>query len=115
MKNLIAIIIVFLAVVSCKEKDKESSEEVQKWTTLFNGNSFDGWHFYRANEVTDPWKIENEVMVFYPPKNRTEGVTYNIVTDKSYTNFVLSLEWKISKGGNSGIFWGVHELSLIHI
>lgn len=109
MKNLIVIIIVFLAVVSCKEKGKESNEEAQKWTTLFNGNSFDGWHFYRASEVTTPWKIENGAMVFYPPKKRAEGVTYNIVTDKSYSNFVLSLEWKISEGGNSGVFWGISE------
>ena len=120
MKNLIVIIIVFLAVVSCKEKAKEPSEESveeiektpeedQNWTTLFNGNSFEGWHFYRASEVTTPWKIENGAMVFYPPKKRAEGVTYNIVTDKSYTNFVLSLEWKISEGGNSGVFWGIYE------
>ena len=48
-------------------------------------------------------------MVFYPPEDKPEGAQYNIVTRKEYTNFVLSLEWKISKAGNSGIFWGVKE------
>ncbi len=48
-------------------------------------------------------------MVFYPPENRPKGESYNIVTDKEYKNFVLRLEWKISEGGNSGIFWGVNE------
>ena len=33
----------------------------------------------------------------------------NIITKEKYTNFILSLEWKISEVGNSGIFWGVHE------
>ena len=33
----------------------------------------------------------------------------NIITKGTYTNFVLSLEWKVSEAGNSGIFWGVHE------
>ena len=33
----------------------------------------------------------------------------NIVTKDEYTNFKLSLEWKISEGGNSGIFWSVYE------
>ena len=48
-------------------------------------------------------------MVLYPPEKRTEGEVFDIVTDKDYTNFVLSLEWKISKGGNSGIFYGISE------
>ena len=34
----------------------------------------------------------------------------DLLTDKEYTNFELSIEWNISKGGNSGIFYGVKEL-----
>jgi len=51
MKNLIVIIIVFLAVVSCKEKGKESNEEAQKWTTLFNGNSFEDEKYKQPYET----------------------------------------------------------------
>ncbi|MCL6274448.1 DUF1080 domain-containing protein [Muricauda sp. 2012CJ35-5] len=118
----IGIIMVLLLAFSCKEKAKEAATETQEvsaedtqeqvadeWTTLFDGNSFDGWHFYNAEGVTEPWKLEDGAMVFYPPSDRPEGASYNIVTDKDYTNFVLSLEWKISEGGNSGIFWGISE------
>jgi hypothetical protein len=59
--------------------------------------------------MAENWKIEDGAMTFYPPKERPKGTSYNIVTKKEYTNFVLSLEWKISEAGNSGIFWGVHE------
>ena len=39
-----------------------------------------------------------------------EGNSNNgLVSNKSYTSFILSLEWKVEKGGNSGIFWGVNE------
>ncbi|VAW09814.1 Putative secreted glycosyl hydrolase [hydrothermal vent metagenome] len=48
-------------------------------------------------------------MVFYPPKDRPKNESYNINTMDNYTDFVLSLEWKISEGGNSGIFWGTKE------
>jgi hypothetical protein len=48
-------------------------------------------------------------MVFYPPEDRPEGEGYNLVTKKDYTDFVLSLDWKISEAGNSGILWGVKE------
>ncbi|MEO9511037.1 MAG: DUF1080 domain-containing protein [Flavobacteriaceae bacterium] len=126
MKNLLWILLLALAI-GCKGKeekhkevdsdpfskmDKEvphSSVVENEWTVLFNGSSFDGWHFYRGEDVTDPWKLEDDTMVFHPLAERPEGTSYNIVTDKAYTNFVLSLEWKISEGGNSGIFWGVLE------
>ncbi|GMN10238.1 DUF1080 domain-containing protein [Croceitalea sp. MTPC9] len=125
MKNLIALALVFLMLASCKEKTKstvgENDDKVliekdskmkgnQDWTILFDGSSFDDWHYYRAGEVVEPWKIEDGAMVFYPPKEgERNGKTFNIVTDKAYTNFVLSVEWKISEGGNSGIFWGILE------
>lgn len=107
-------------VFACKEKPKEDTSEAMEqeeqvveqkaeWTVLFDGTSFDGWHFYNGGEISEPWKLEDGTMVLYPPEKRTEGEVFDIVTDKDYTNFVLSLEWKISKGGNSGIFYGISE------
>ncbi len=48
-------------------------------------------------------------MVFYPPRESDKAESFNLVTKKEYTDFILSLEWKISDTGNSGIFWGVKE------
>lgn len=107
-------------LMSCGQKTKENeqkeavSEEMtsstnEDWTVLFDGSSFEGWHFYNGAAVENPWKLEDGSMVFYPPEEYPEGTSYNIVTDQEYTNFVLALEWKVSEGGNSGIFWGVHE------
>ena len=104
---------------ACKEKPKENAQvseeevvevvETKEWTVLFDGTSFDGWHFYNDGAVTEPWKMEDGAMVLYPPESRPEGANYNLVSDKEFTDFVLSLEWKIAEGGNSGIFWGVKE------
>lgn len=113
-----------MLLVNCKEKNEkmetdkmsdsmevESADmtEQEEWTVLFDGTSFDGWKGYLQEGVPDSWKIEEGAMVFYPPENRPKGEGYNLVTENSYTNFVLSLEWKISEGGNSGIFWGIQE------
>lgn len=119
MKRL-ALLVALIVAFSCKEKAKENTtEEVAEenteaveeptWTVLFDGSSFDGWHLYNGGEIGEPWKLEDGAMVYYPPKERQKGKVYDIVTDKDYTNFVLSLEWKISEGGNSGIFYGVFE------
>ncbi|UJH68867.1 DUF1080 domain-containing protein [Allomuricauda sp. SCSIO 65647] len=116
-----ALILLILFSLSCKQKEKEepkTEEEMtemaqntsqEQWQILFDGTSFDRWHLYGGGEIGEQWKLEDGAMVFYPPKERPEGASYNIVTDDEYTNFVLSLEWKVSEGGNSGIFWGVHE------
>ncbi|UII77430.1 DUF1080 domain-containing protein [Flagellimonas sp. HMM57] len=114
------LLVVLITVFACKEKSKDTpgeakeemeiqTEEDDEWVVLFDGSSFDGWHFYNGEGITEPWKLENGAMVFYPPEERPEGESYNIVTDKEYTNFVLTLEWKVAEGGNSGIFWGVFE------
>ncbi len=117
-----SILFVALAIAfACKDKSKETKEEVEEevtemveekkseWITLFDGTSFDGWHMYNGGEVTEPWKLEDGAMVFYPPEERPEGESYNLVTDKEFTDFVLTMDWKIAEGGNSGFFWGVVE------
>ena len=105
---------------SCKEKQEKSTAlkdmamlieapatEVGGWVTLFDGKSMDGWHGYNADKVPSSWKVEEGEMVLYPLEGHHGGS--NLVTDKDYTDFVLSLDWKISEGGNSGIMWGVKE------
>ena len=118
MKPLLYLVLGVL-VIACKTSSEQQTKEMSEvqehnkatsdWQMLFDGTTFNGWHFYNGGAITTPWIIEDGAMVFNPPKNRAEGASYNIVSDTAYTNFVLSLEWKISEKGNSGIFWGVHE------
>lgn len=126
MKNLIVLMVMVIMTLSCKEKakatfekktdevmaDVSSEKEKQKeWTILFDGTSFDAWKEYNADTISEYWKLEDGAMVLYPAGKHE---THNLVTKKEYTDFVLSLEWKISEGGNSGIFWGVHEDLNLH-
>ncbi|MFD1162381.1 MULTISPECIES: 3-keto-disaccharide hydrolase [Hwangdonia] len=116
MKSLIQLLLVLLAIVSCKQKNTNSpiqKDEVNsieadvtgEWITLFDGSSLDNWRGYLADSMYPEWTIENKTLAFTPSENGGK----NIITNEKYTNFVLSLEWKISEGGNSGIFWGVYE------
>lgn len=117
VSSLICILAVLLT--ACKEKpsqDKPKMEQEQQkttvggdWEILFDGTSMDAWKAYGSEDVPSTWKIEDGAMVFYPPQDRPEGASYNLVSKEEYTNFILSLEWKISEAGNSGIFWGVVE------
>src|SRR5690606_22384589 len=121
MKKAIGIILV-LSVMGCKGKSQEQTAEdpgagtqeqktapESQWTVLFDGSSFDGWHFYNGGEVGEPWTLGGGARGRTPPCERPEGTIYNLVTDAECTNFGLQLEGNIAGGGNSGIFWGVKE------
>lgn len=80
-----------------------------EWVILFDGTSLDAWKGYLQDEVPEGWNIRDGALFFDPPEVRREGVNYNLVSRDTFTDFVLSIEWQISDGGNSGIFWGVYE------
>lgn len=122
MKNIFKTAVLALLIIGCKEEKKENTKVVEEmeettemtmgdeWTSLFDGESFTGWHEYLKDNVSDNWKIEDGAMVFYPPEARSNGQQFNLVSDTNYTDFVLSMDWKISEGGNSGVMWGVKEI-----
>lgn len=83
----------------------QETQTESEWELLFDGTNYDQWKGYGADEVYDNWTIEDGAMAFTPGE---EGGK-NIITKNTYTNFELSLEWKISDAGNSGIFWAVVE------
>ncbi len=124
MTKLIMTALLATFIFGCKGKtENEKNESVAEstpmaemptpeaeWTVLFDGTSFDGWNEYLKDGVSDHWKLEDGAMVLHPPKDRKKGEAYNLVTTKSFTDFELSLDWRISEGGNSGVFWGVMEM-----
>lgn len=97
------IIYVFM-LTSCLSKNETNNSE---WVDLSNDNSFKNWHTFQSDSVVG-WKIENGVYVLYPNVGDKNN---GLVSNKSYSSFILSLEWKVEENGNSGIFWGVNESS----
>ncbi len=77
----------------------------QKWQVLFNGENTNGWHSYLKPAAEPAWKAVNGTLQL-DPKAEGQG---DLITDKEYENFELSVEWNIAEGGNSGIIFGVHE------
>ena len=119
MKNIIVVLVASIALISCKQTQKESEQApleamntieevkqpVSEWITLFDGTNFEKWRGYLTDEMYPEWTIEDGAMAFTPSGHGGK----NIITKDTFTDFEMSLEWKISEGGNSGIFWGVYE------
>jgi hypothetical protein len=78
-----------------------------EWVSLFDGKTLNGWHGYNKTGEIKNWMIEDSAMVCL---GAAEGDTGgDIVTDKEFENFDLTWEWKITKGGNSGVMYHVME------
>ncbi|MBN8587798.1 MAG: DUF1080 domain-containing protein [Rhodothermia bacterium] len=84
-----------------------TSEKKAGWQLLFDGKSMQGWHTY-GTTGTRGWAVQNGEMVALGQAGH-EGTANDIVTEQEFENFELVLDWKISKGGNSGIFFNVVE------
>ena len=69
------------------------SENNDDWTILFDGSTLENWRGYLSNDIYPEWTIQDNALMFTPGK---EGGK-NIISRKKYTNFILSLEWKISR------------------
>ena len=80
------------------------SAHAQRTGPLFDGKTLDGWTTTDGSPVTRGWKTVDGTIHLL--KNAGAG---NIVTAKEYGDFDLRFEWKISKGGNSGIKYRVRR------
>ena len=88
------------------------AEKSAGWKLLFDGSTTNGWHRYRGEGVGSAWKVKNGSLILdNSQKNANGGIIDggDIVTDQEYEHFELSLEWKMSPCGNSGIMFYVLE------
>ena len=74
------------------------------WISLFDGQSFNGWRGFRMHDMPPGWHVTKAGEIHFDGKGKGD-----IVTSHQFGNFELELEWKISPGGNSGIFYWVTE------
>lgn len=92
------------------------AEKKDGWQLLFDGKTSKGWRGYKKDHFPNGWKVENGTIQCLGSGRGEAGAKEggDIIYDKEFQNFDLTLEWKISKGGNSGIFYlGQEKLDYI--
>jgi hypothetical protein len=88
------------------KKSATPIENKKGWISLFDGKTTKGWHSYGKTVAGDAWKVEDGSIHLDAGKGLSAG---DIVTDESFDDFDLKLEWKISKNGNSGIIFYIQD------
>ncbi|MBQ7822639.1 MAG: DUF1080 domain-containing protein [Bacteroidaceae bacterium] len=79
---------------------------------IFDGKTFNGWRGYNRQDVPGRWVIDNGAIKFNgsgggEAQSNDGG---DLIYGTKLKNFELELEWKISEGGNSGIFILAQEI-----
>lgn len=88
-----------------------SKKEIKDgWELMFDGQTKKGWHIYNNQTDGSAWKVENGTLMLDPaakgPNNAGGG---DIIFENDYENFHFKIEWKLEKGGNSGIIFQAVE------
>jgi hypothetical protein len=78
-------------------------EEDAGYTLLFNGEDLDDWHSYNGTSAPAAWKVYT-TGVRGPRMEVGTGGGGAILTNSTWKNFDLKIEWLTPIGGNSGIF-----------
>ncbi len=88
-----------------------AEEKAAGWELLFDGSTLDGWKRFNHDTIGPLWSVQDG-MIVCDGKGLGEGTANiggSLITTRSFGNFELSADWKVSPGGNSGIIYHVVE------
>lgn len=118
VRSLFSLILLSCPIVGLAADERPANTPPEGFVALFNGKDLAGWkglvgspksraamtaeQLATAQKTADEnmnahWKVQDGVLVF-------DGKGQNLCTVKEYGNFELYVDWKIEKGGDSGIY-----------
>jgi hypothetical protein len=103
MKSLL-LLFAFAFTAVAGDNALSDSEKAGGWKLLFDGNDATAhWRGYKKEGISDKWVAKDGALVL------TGKGGGDLITKEQFESFELSIEWKISPGGNSGIIFKVQE------
>ena len=132
MKKLLYIMMIALAISSCQNTGSKATDEAKSDSLtmdsaainalsaqeikdsvilLFDGKTTDQWRSYGKETFPKGWEINDDAIHCIGSGKGEAGEGGDIITKEKFKNFELTLEWKISEGGNSGIFYLAQEVA----
>jgi hypothetical protein len=92
-----------------KSSDNKLSKTEKKegWILMFNGKNTENWRGFNRPDAPGVWSVSEGTLFCKAMKNEEAepGQKGYIIYGEQFSNFHLKVDWKISEGGNSGIFY----------
>ncbi len=125
--NFLLVLVLAGILIGCKQGQQQAEEETDEsvmeeaaapntlsekekadgWMLLFNGETFEGWRGYGKETFPAAWEIVDGTLHIQGSGRGEAGAEEggDIIYDQKFSNFHLKVDWKVSNGGNSGIFY----------
>ena len=110
---ILSCVLVLGLVTACGSKGnaKKSASADEGFVSIFDGKTTAGWRGYDKPAFPDSgWNVVDGTLHCIGSGTGEAGSGGDIIYDKKLSNFELQLDWKISEGGNSGIFILAQEI-----
>jgi hypothetical protein len=101
---MLAVALFIVRAATAAEPNTLTDEEMAAgWKLLFDGKTTNGWRNYKKTDLSPGWKVENGALT------RGTERAGDIITTEKFAAFEFSVDYNISKGGNSGLMYHVTE------
>jgi Domain of Unknown Function (DUF1080) len=95
-------------VSDAQDADTKSPAGKGPWRALSDANARTAWRGWKKEGFPASWKVEGNVLT-------KDGDAEDLISVDTFGNFELEFDWKVSAGGNAGIFYrGTREYGYIY-
>ncbi|HQR35812.1 MAG TPA: DUF1080 domain-containing protein [Blastocatellia bacterium] len=113
LKWMISLMLLAAFVVGASAQDKNNqltkAEQKAGWKLLFDGKTLTGWRGFHSQTPPETWNVADGCITKPKTGGGSGKAGGDLITVDQFENFELSIEWKLEKGGNSGIKYLVSE------
>lgn len=94
---------------NCIPNTISEREAAEGWKLLWDGNTSEGWRSARGPEFPRKgWQMKDGLLTVEKADGAEAGNGGDIITTRKYRNFVLSVDFQITRGANSGVKYFVN-------
>jgi hypothetical protein len=107
MRLVASLLLIFGTLAgAAAENTLTPAEKKEGWTLLFDGKTMNGWlDPAKKDKPGTGWKVEDGTLA------TVQGalIREDLITAKSYGDFELKFDWKLTPGGNTGLKYRIQR------
>lgn len=90
-------------------KQSSKAEQSADWRALFDGKTLNGWRGFHSDKTPAGWTVADGCIKKIKAQGELGQAGGDLITVDQFDNFEFQVDWKLAKGGNSGIKYLVSE------
>ena len=112
---LLSLLVAVTLIITASAQNKTPVNQLSKaekdagWRSLFDGKTLNGWRGFHSDKLPAGWTVEDGCIKKVQAQGELGQAGGDLITVDQFDNFEFSVEWKLPKGGNSGIKYLVSE------